>query len=166
MTDRKPLHGLVPAAALIALAVAGCGGAGGNSDSSFISKLNAECRKAQSQVDALGQPASSSPADEAAFFSKILPIVESEGSTIKAISAPSDKAADFAAANVNHDETLTLLKQAIAAGDAGDKTQLNQILTQAQTLSATGDALATKIGATDCVTKNASTPSTTNTTTT
>ena len=165
MREYQPLHGLAPVAVLGALVV-GCGGGGGGSDSSFISKLNEECRMSQSQVEALGQPASSSPADEATFFKKVLPIVESEGSRIKAISPPSDKAADFAAANANHDQVLTLLKQAIAAGDAGDKVQINQILTQAQALSATGDALATKIGATDCVTKSASTPSTTATTTT
>jgi type IV secretory pathway VirJ component len=165
MTARKLLHGFLPAVAPIALAIAGCGG-GGNSDASFIANVNAQCRTAQSQIDALSQPASSSAADEGAYFKKVLPLVQAEGDKIKTISAPSDKAVDFAAATANHDQSIALLKQAITAADAGDKTALNLVLSQAQALSSTGDSLATKIGVTDCVSKNSGASTSTSTTTT
>jgi hypothetical protein len=165
MHEYKRSGGLAPLLATGTLALAGCGG-GGNSDASFISKVDGVCRSAQSQIDALGQPATSSPAELATFFRKVLPLAQAEGARIRAIKAPGDKANAVAAANANHDESITLLEQAIAAADAGDTSALNLILTRVQALNGTADALATRIGVTDCVSKNSGAGTTTATTTT
>jgi hypothetical protein len=166
MTDRKLFHGLVPATALTALAIAGCGGGGGNSDASFISKVNAQCRTSQAQIDALGQPKNNSVTEVTTLLKSTLPIAQSEIAALKAISPPSDKKADYQAALANQDQSLALLQQAITAGEGGNAGRIKQVISQVAGLSAQGDALATKIGVSDCVSKNTSSSSSTGTTTT
>jgi Flp pilus assembly protein TadD len=167
MTDRKLFHGLLPATALTALVIAGCGSSSsGNSDASFISKVNAECKSSQAQIDALGQPASSSTADITALLKKTLPLAQASTDRLKAITPPADKKTDYQSALDNQDQGVALVKQAITAGDAGDTAKVNSLITQVAALSTTGDALATQIGVTDCVSKSSSGSSGSGTTTT
>jgi hypothetical protein len=155
MTKRKLFHGLVPAAALTALAIAGCGSSSSNSDASFISKVNAICASGQAQANAVTQPKSNSAAEVTPFLKATLPIAQSQLTSLKAITPPSDKKADYQAGLDNQDKQIALVQQAITAGDAGNASQLQQDLGQLSTLSAQGDTLATKIGVTSCVSKNA-----------
>ena len=141
---------LVLAACAAALTVAGCGGGGdkGLSRADFVAKANGICRSYDAKGKALSQPEGA--ADIPAYVKKAAPLAAAEVKALRDLDgqAPSSVKADYGKALTLLDKQVALLTQLGAA--AGDRAKSNAIGEQGSQLNEQANALARRIGLTDC----------------
>lgn len=143
---------LVLAACAAALTAAGCGGGGGGEKrlgkADFVAKANGICRSYDAKGKALGEPASA--ADIPAYVKRAAPLAGEQVRALRALEdrAPSSVESDYGKALKLLDQQVDLLTQLGAA--AGDQAKSNRIGEQGSQLNEQANALARKIGLTDC----------------
>lgn len=141
------------AAAVVAIAVAGCGGSGGNglSRADLARRADSICNTYNPQVTAVRQPKdlATNAASAARFFDAVAPIYDTELIKIKALK-PADSAKTAWNDLVSKFEPLVkLVDQIRAKADAKDPSGI-ALLAQVGPLSGSANAAAKSFGAADC----------------
>jgi len=138
-------------ALLAATIVAGCGGGDDDkrlSKAEFAKQGNEICTRYQKQSDEIADPASL--ADVPAFVSKAIPLFEKQIEEMTALRPPEELQEDFDAFLATGEEAKQALLDIEEAAKANDEAQVTKISEAAAGREKSSDALATRIGLTDC----------------
>lgn len=140
--------------AIVALSLTACGGSsssGGLSRAGIVAKANAICQTVNSQANAVPTPSSIQDASQAAaFFDKLVPILATGVSRLRALKPAADIKTDWDALVSAEDKRLTFLQGIRTKADNADLSGLQQLGTQTRAIQQAVQSAATKVGATTC----------------
>ena len=150
------INRLLPAlAAVLALVFAGCGGGDDSnkklSYSSFSTKANDICQKAEDENKALGKTTTADATPEnGELIGKLVGIVEKQRDSLEDLKAPDQLAAAQDEFIKLTNQQIDLAKQAQTAAGAKDQTAYENAIKQLQALSGQANAAGSKLGAKAC----------------
>ena len=147
--NRLTITGLSLLAA-VSLAAAGCGDDEGDalSKEEFTSQANAICKKYEAESKTLGEPESIEEIPE--FADKALALFDEQLGEMRELEPPEELKEDYDAFLKTGDESKKFVEDLKSAAESGDEQQIQQIGEQADEREKSSDALATKIGLTEC----------------
>jgi hypothetical protein len=135
-------------AAIVLLALAGCGGGKDAKHKDFANALNAICKEENAKMAKVKAP--STTAAIPAFVSTAVPIIQDEITRLSAVPAPSDQKANLTGATAVLTQQITYAQQMSAAAASGDSAKVKSVIHQNGLLHKKGQKLAQKTGASEC----------------
>jgi len=142
----------VPALAVLVL-LAGCGGGGGGggdrlSQADFVKQGNAICKDYNAKIEALGDPKDAS--EVRSFVDKAGGLVDEAMGKLDALSPPKKVEDDLAELITSSKKTKDAAQDLAKAVEDKDQKALAKVTETGDRLDKQSDALATKIGLTEC----------------
>jgi hypothetical protein len=135
-------------AAIVALALAGCGGGKDSTHKAFANSLNAICKEDNAKLAKIKSPATATQIP--AYVSAAIPIIQDEATRLAKIIPPTDQKANLTAATTVLAQQIAAAQQMSAAAASGDTAKVQAIIKQNSGLHGQGQKLAKKIGASEC----------------
>ena len=149
---------LIAAAAVAALAIAGCGGGDKSNKSQgysdFSAAANKVCNDANPDIKATTSKLTGKATEDSPVFDELVPKLEDAAAKFKALKPPKELKADFDQFNSVTEQQIALAKKAQQAAKSGDQAAYVQVLKEikaAKSLDQQGDLAASKMGAGDCI---------------
>lgn len=147
---------MLAVAGVAAVAIAGCGGGGDDSNTAlsyddYTKQVNDLCRSVNADLKAETGKITGEAKNDADIIAGIIPTIEDANKSFADLTPPDElKAAadDFAAAN---EEQLAADRTAADAAEAGDQKAYEAALADLQRISAETDDRAAALGADECV---------------
>jgi hypothetical protein len=141
--------------ATVGLTLSACGGSssGGSAlnRADLAAKANSICQSLNTQADAVPTPSSIQDASQAAdFFDKLVPILSSGVSKLKALKPDADVKTDWDAFITAENNALTFFQGIKTKADNADPSGLQDLGTKTPALEQAVKDAATKVGATTC----------------
>jgi hypothetical protein len=143
-----PIRLSAAGAAIVVLALAGCGGGKDSKHKAFASSLNAICKDDNAKLAKIKSPSTATQIP--AYVQAAILIIQDEATRLAKISPPSDQAANLTAAKSILAKQITAAQQMSAAAASGDTAKVQAIIKQNSGLHDQGQKLAKKIGASEC----------------
>jgi hypothetical protein len=136
--------------AVCALALAGCGGSGGErlSRAEFVAQADAICRKYEARLDALGQP--TNVAGLRSFADKALPIARAGRDELDDLQPPEELDETYDAWLEQGDEAIDIVERLRDAAQEGDQAEIGRIALDAQRTDAESNRLGRELGFKQC----------------
>jgi hypothetical protein len=142
--------------ALVALALAGCGG-GSDSGSSnkelsyseFVKQANTICKEERAKSEATAQKLTGQSAQDKNVWPGLVDQLRSGYDRFEQLDPPEELQQDFDRFNAAHQETLTLAEEAKAAADQGDEEAYAHAFKRLQD-APNAAAAGSKLGAAEC----------------
>jgi hypothetical protein len=134
--------------AIIALAVAGCGGGKDSAHKAFASQLDAICKDENAKLGKLKVPQKAS--DIPAYVSGAVPIVQNESTRVGALSAPADQKANVTQAESLLGKQVSVAQQMSGLAASGDTAGIQKLINQNSGLHQSLQQLAKKMGSKEC----------------
>jgi len=136
-------------AAVVVLALAGCGGGGKDSaHKAFTKSLNAICKDDNAKLAKIKGPSTATQIP--AYVQAAIPIIQDEAARLAKVSTPSDQKANLTAAAGVLARQIAAAQQMSAAAASGDTARVQSIIKQNSGLHGQGQRLAKAIGASEC----------------
>jgi len=151
---------LAAAAAVAAMAIAGCGGGddegSSNKELSYAAvgdEANKICTEYDPQIDSISDKLNGEPDNDAAVWDELLPKLEEGAGKFKELDPPSELQPTLDEFTSITDQQIELAQKASDAAKAGDKAAYQQVLKDAQKagLDKQSDLAASKLGAAECI---------------
>jgi hypothetical protein len=145
-------HGLKVVAVAAALGVAGCGGDDNKtlSYSDFGKKADAICADVNAKTDTIGQKLNGKAANDAPYYSQLIPAVEQGRKDFADLKPPEELKADFDKFLSITDQQIANAKKAEAAAKAGNQAEYIGIIKATQPIQEQSNLAASKLGAATC----------------
>jgi hypothetical protein len=135
-------------AAVVALALAGCGGGKDSAHKAFANSLNTICKEDNAKLAKIKSPGTATQIP--AYVQAAIPIIQDEATRLAKVSTPADQKANLTAATGILAQQITAAQQMSAAAASGDTAKVQSIIKQNSGLHGQGQKLAKKIGASEC----------------
>ncbi|MCW3063381.1 MAG: hypothetical protein JWN32_553 [Solirubrobacterales bacterium] len=135
-------------AAIVVLALAGCGGGKDSTHKAFADSLNTICK--QENVKLAKVKAPSTTAGIPAYVGAAVPIIQDEIAQLQKVSTPADQKTNLTGATTYLTQQVTAAQQMSAAAASGDSAKVKSIIHQNSLLHGNAQKLAKKMGASDC----------------
>ncbi len=142
---------LIPIGLVSAALLAGCGGGGDDkrlSKADFVKKGNEICTRYSAEGKKLGSP--NSLADLPSYVDKTVALFDKQLAEMRDLKPPKDLQGDYDKMLATGDDARKALVDVKAAAEAKDEKKITEIGNQASAKNKESNALATKIGLTEC----------------